>query len=115
MTANEASTSIYTGAPTIASHCEHLRFYIMALHEFMLGATDKIDWKKSWFAQEVTPAEWNILRENLRRVYTTIAEYLQSLEKWGDDEVGDSMAILVHTAYHLGAIRQLMKALSQNA
>ncbi len=75
----------------------------------MRGATNKIDWKQSWLVQTVTPAEWDALKEQLRRAYTTITEHLQSVGAWGDPEVGNGMAIIVHTAYHLGAIRQLVR------
>jgi hypothetical protein len=29
-------------------------------------------------------------------------------EKWDDETIGGSMAIIVHTAYHLGEIRQAL-------
>jgi hypothetical protein len=34
---------------------------------------------------------------------------LESFDVWDDDKVGIPMAILAHTAYHLGAIRQLIR------
>lgn len=113
VTAEAASASAGPGAPTIAAHCEHVRFYVVALLDFMRGATDKVDWKQSWLVEAVTPAEWDELKGRLRGAYTTLTEHLLSVGAWGDDEVGDSMAILVHTAYHLGAIRQLTRASSQ--
>jgi hypothetical protein len=115
VTAEAASTSVRPGAPTIAAHCEHVRFYVMALYDFMRGATDKVDWEQSWTVQAATPAQWCDLKERLRGAYTTVTEHLQSVGAWGDDEVGDAMAILVHTAYHLGAIRQLARTLAQSA
>jgi hypothetical protein len=33
---------------------------------------------------------------------------LESTERWGDTPIGEAMAILTHTAYHLGAIRQMI-------
>lgn len=112
VTAEMASTPSRPGAPTIAAHCEHLRFYVIALYEFMRGATEKVDWKQSWLVQAVTPSEWDELKAETRRAYTTISEHLRSVENWGDEEVGDGMAIIMHTAYHLGAIRQLVKTLA---
>ena len=114
LAAEEASTAVGPGAPTIAGHCEHVRFYLVALHEFMRGATDKVDWKQSWRVQAVTAEEWNAAREGLRQAYTTATDHLRSVVRWGDSEVSDGMAILVHTAYHLGAIRQLVRALAVN-
>lgn len=111
--AEAASISATPGAPTIAAHCEHVRFYVMALYDFMRGATDKIDWGQSWVVQTVTPSEWDDLKGQLRQAYATVTEHLRQVEAWGDEEVGDGMAILVHTAYHLGAIRQILRAQSQ--
>ena len=115
LTAEAASTPAWPGAVTIAAHCEHLRFYVMALYGVIRGDTGKIDWAQSWLVKTVTPAEWDDIKVNLRRAYTTVAEYLQVVEHWGDEEVGDGMAILLHTAYHLGAIRQLARALGPPA
>ena len=111
LTAEAASTPAWPGAATIAAHCEHLRFYVLALDALMRGATGKIDWEQSWLVKTVTPAEWDDLKENLRRAYATVTEHLRTVEHWGDEEIGDGMAILMHTAYHLGAIRQLARAL----
>lgn len=112
VTAEMASTSLSPQGATIAAHCEHARFYVDALYEYMRGAQGKIDWQQSWLVKTVTPAEWDELKEGLRKAYNTLIEYMQSVETWGDEEVGDGMAIIVHTAYHLGAIRQLMRALA---
>ena len=109
VSAEAASVSVRPGAATIAAHCEHVRFYIRALLDLMRGATGKVDWNQSWLVHAVTPAEWGELQEQLRGAYTALTEHLQSVGTWGDEEVGDSMAILVHTAYHLGAIRQLAR------
>ena len=113
-TAEVASASVSPGGTTIAAHCEHLRFYVMALYDLMRGAKDKVDWEQSWLVRTVTSAEWDALKERLRRAYATVTEHLQSVEAWGEAEVGDGMAILVHTAYHLGAIRQLARALARH-
>jgi hypothetical protein len=112
VTAEAASTPAAPGAPTVAAHCEHVRFYLVALYDFMRGATGKIDWSQSWLTRTVAPAEWARLKEDIRHSYEAVAEHLRTAETLGEDEVGDGMAILVHTAYHLGAIRQLVRAVS---
>ena len=113
VTAEMASASVRVGGPTIAAHCEHLRFYVMALYDSMRGSTEKVDWEQSWLVRTVTSAEWDALKERLRRAYTAVTEHFRSVEAWREAEVGDGTAILVHTAYHLGAIRQLVRALAQ--
>jgi hypothetical protein len=109
LSAEDASARPRGGGPTVAAHCEHVRFYVLALYDFMRGATGKVDWERSWVRQTVTPAEWEQLRAELRRAYETVAAHLRALDSWGDEEVGDGLAIVVHTAYHLGAIRQIVK------
>lgn len=109
LSAEAASHSPRPDAPTIAAHCEHVRFYVHALQDFMRGATAKIDWSQSWLVHTVTPGEWEDLKASLRRAYEELTEHLRPLAHWGDEEVGDSLAILLHTAYHLGAIRHLAR------
>ena len=110
LSAADASRSPWPGASTVAAHCEHARFYVHALLDFMRGATAKVDWGQSWLVREVSAGEWDGLRAELRAAYETLTGHLRAVETWGDEEVGDALAILVHTAYHLGAIRQLAAA-----
>lgn len=112
LTAEAASRPPHPGAPTVAAHCEHVRFYVLALQDFMRGATAKIIWSQSWLVHTVTPAEWEDLKAGLRLAYEELTEYLRSLEHWRDEDVGDGLAIVVHTAYHLGAVRQLARTLA---
>ncbi len=109
LSAEQASKRI-SDAPSIAAHCEHIRFY----QDIFLGGLKgksygKIDWKQSWLVQSVTEGEWQALKEKLRAQYQELTQLLESFETWDDYRVGDPMAILAHTAYHLGAIRQLVR------
>ncbi len=98
------------GGATVAAHLEHSRFYLEILPEFMNGRTEKIDWNESWLVKTVDQAQWNLLKENVQRNYEKVAEMFQTIAVWDDEKVGGSMAIIVHTAYHLGAMRQIMKS-----
>jgi hypothetical protein len=104
-----ASHRLFPGAPTVAAHCAHAGYYVRVLHTFLLRREPEVDWPASWRTQRVEPEEWDALKAELRSDYEALMATLGSLEAWGDDEVGDSMAIVVHTAYHLGAIRQLVR------
>lgn len=98
------------GGATVAAHLEHSRFYLEILPEFMNGRTEKIDWNESWLVKTVDEAQWNLLKENVQRNYEKVAEMFQTIAVWDDEKVGGAMAIVVHTAYHLGAMRQIMKS-----
>lgn len=109
VTAEEASRALKPGAPTIAAHCAHARFYVSVLHRYMLGPLEKVDWKQSWLVQTVGDAEWESLRAELREAYGALTEALRSVEGWGERPVGAALAVVAHTAYHLGAVRQLVR------
>jgi hypothetical protein len=112
VSAEAASRAPWPGASTVAAHCYHARYYVDVLHNYLAGREQTVDWNASWQVSRVDAAEWEALKGDLRRAYDDLVASLESLEVWTDDPIGDSMAIVVHTAYHLGAIRQLLKAAS---
>jgi hypothetical protein len=111
LTAEDASRAARPGAPTIAAHCAHVKFYLDVLHRYMQGSSEKADWKQSWLVQTVGAEEWEALKRELRDAYDTIGEALRSVEGWGERPVGAALAVVTHTAYHLGAVRQLARML----
>ena len=111
LTARAASHVPCIGAPTIAAHCAHLAYYVRVMHNYAIGVEQHVDWPSSWRLQQIGDREWEELKSRVRSEYRALIETLESLETWGDEEVGDSMAIVAHTAYHLGAIRHALKNL----
>lgn len=112
VSAEEASRPITADGTSIAAQVEHTRFYLDVLGQFMEGRTEKVDWQHSWRVREVTPEAWETLKQDLKAAYEQVRQQLKRVESWGDDEVGDGMAIAVHTAYHLGAIRQIRRVVA---
>lgn len=110
ITANVASAEARPGGSTIAAHVEHVRFYLVVHYNLLQGSREHIDWDESWRIKKVGPTEWDDLKQGLRRAYSTLTEYFKAVETWGEDEIGVAMAVISHTAFHLGAIRQLMLA-----
>ncbi|HJQ31270.1 MAG TPA: DinB family protein [Pyrinomonadaceae bacterium] len=109
LTAEDASRPTRPGGTTVAAHCAHVKFYLDVLHRYMQGDSEPADWKQSWLVQTVSAEEWEALKRELRGAYDTVAEALRSAEGWGERNVGAAMAIVAHTAYHLGAVRQLLR------
>ncbi len=107
ITAEAASTE--NGSTTIAAHTAHAKFYLDRLCEFIEGRTEKVNWEQSWLIEDVTAEEWQTLREGMKTSYENILKCFAKIEIWNQDNIGDSIAIIAHTAYHLGAIRQIMK------
>jgi hypothetical protein len=112
LNAEQASRPLVAGGATIAGHVEHIRFYIRVLKHYIDGVNaDKIDWKQSWLCHAVTPSEWDAIRIGLAADYHALLAHLDTIENWDAERpLGGALAIVVHTAYHLGAIRQMMKA-----
>ncbi len=94
---------------TIAAHTEHFKFYLDRLCEFITGRTEPVNWEQSWLIDEVNDEEWTHLRESVRKSYEGVLKTFAEIETWNADNSGEAMAMLAHTAYHLGAIRQMAK------
>jgi hypothetical protein len=110
VSAEMASTPARPEGSTIAAHTEHVRFYVGVHYKLMLGARDKTNWDDSWLIKTVNSEEWQELKSKLHRAYSTVVEYLRARDQWNEDEAGLTMAVITHTAFHLGAIRQLLLA-----
>ncbi len=102
--------SRYSGATTIAAHTEHAKFYLDRICEFMNGKTEDVKWEQSWLIETVNETEWNHLREGMRKSYENVLHCFAGIEIWNQDNIGEAVAIIAHTAYHLGAMRQIMKS-----
>ena len=103
--------SRYVNETTIAAHTEHAKFYLDRLCEFIKGRTEPVKWEQSWLIETVNETEWNYLREGMRKSYENVLLCFAQVETWNQDNIGEAVAIIAHTAYHLGAIRQMAKTL----
>ena len=68
------------------------------------------EWDKIWReTKAVTPEEWEALKSDLRASYNRIKALIHDTTEWPSDrEIGGAIATIVHTAYHLGEIRQAL-------
>jgi len=111
--AENASQSLSKNGTTIAAHCEHLRFYLEVLNNYLNGDFKIITWSDSWLTSAVDESEWNLLREKTETTYKTVNETLRKKDDWNVDMISVALGILAHSAYHLGAIRQIIKQLNR--
>lgn len=113
LSAEQVSTEI--NGITIVSHVEHAKFYLDRICEIINGTgAEKINWEQSWLIETVNETEWNFLREGLRDSYEKVLQCFAGIEIWNQDNIGEAVAIIAHTAYHLGAMRHILKAVNQN-
>ena len=107
-----ASRSFSEGSTTIAAHCEHTRFYLEFLTDYLNENFKMVDWKHSWNIETVSEIEWNTLRGQLQKTYQKVNDTITEIETWSDFKISGALGILAHTAYHLSAIRQIVKTLN---
>lgn len=109
--AGEASRPIIPGGTSVAAQVEHICFYMDVLLDYMQGqAVEGIDWQRSWNVRQLSPTEWEALRERLQSTYDRVRSQLESPAGWETEEqINGALGIVAHTAYHLGAIRQIAR------
>jgi hypothetical protein len=108
LTAEQASRQVTPASTTIAAQVHHSLFYLEVLERFMQGDTERADWRESWQRQQVDAAAWDELRHKLKVTYERISRYLQTQEDW-EDGLEEGYSMVIHSAYHLGAVRQMLK------
>ena len=111
VTAEEASLRASDRTASIAAHARHVVFYTDVLLRTIRGEeVGTLNWREIWENDRpVTPDQWSRQIAELRRVYADVRAVLSDPATWErEDAPGEFMAIAVHTAYHLGAIRQAL-------
>lgn len=109
ISAQEASIPVGGKCASLAAQVTHVIFYLELLEKYFLKQdVGKVDWGEIWrTVEKISPDEWEELKKKLRETYLRLDKLFRDTENWDDeDTVGAAMAIVVHTAYHLGEIRQ---------
>lgn len=118
ITAEMASRPVSADCATLAAQVKHVRFYLDILEQIMQGKeVGKVDWGEIWRStREVTPTEWEAIQSDLKASYQRIVNTIQTRATWeGEYALVDVMAVLAHSAYHLGEIRQALCVLRPTA
>lgn len=115
ISAEQASRATSDRCATLAAQVNHIRFYLDVLEQYMLQSVNApVDWQSSWQVGAVTSEEWDALRQSMRDTYTRVRLTMEGFDSWDDDHrVGGAFAIVVHTAHHLGEIRQMLCVLRE--
>ena len=110
VSAAEASIPVGGKCASLAAQVAHVIFYIESFERFALqGDNSPRDWGYIWRTVErVTPEEWEGYKSKLKDAYQRMDRLFHENKLWNEDTMGGSLSILVHTAYHLGEIRQAL-------
>src|SRR5579872_4841385 len=110
MDARAASSRPMPGKTTIASHVHHVNYGLSLLNRWAAGDPNPwadADWNASWKHTTMTETEWQSLRQDLRRQAQEWKNAVAARPDWDDISAAGAIASAAHTAYHLGAIRQI--------
>jgi hypothetical protein len=116
ISAEEASVPVGGKCATLAAQVKHVAFYLDVLERSMrTGNFERVDWDEIWrTTKEVNANEWEALKIGLRESYNRIKTLIHDTPAWpGEREIGEAIATIVHTAYHLGEIRQALCTLRE--
>ena len=116
ISAEEASAPVGGGCGTLAAQVKHVAFYLDVLEKAVRsGKFERQDWDKIWReTSAVTPAEWEAIKAALRQSYNRVKTLVDNTPAWeNEQQIGGVIAIIAHTAYHLGEIRQALCTIKQ--
>ena len=111
LSAKTVSTPPRPGRKPIVSHANHVLFGLGLMNRAVHGdeqAFKGADWDAAWRLVTVDDAQWSGF---LQRLETTAQEVLDAApgnQHWNEVMLTGVFASAAHTAYHLGAIRQIL-------
>jgi hypothetical protein len=111
ISASEASIPVGGKCATLAAQVKHVAFYLDVVEKGLReGSFPRVDWGEIWrTVSQVTPEEWLAFQDELRASYKRILDLIRSTPNWPSAaEIGGAIAVVAHTAYHLGEIRQAL-------
>lgn len=110
VSAAEASIPVGGKCASLAAQVAHVIFYIESFERYALqGDNSPRDWGYIWrTVEKVTPEEWEEHKSKLHEAYRRLDRLFHENELWNEDTMGGALSIVVHTAYHLGEIRQAL-------
>ena len=113
VSAAEASIPVGGKCASLAAQVAHVTFYIESFERFALqGDNSPRDWGYIWrTVEKVTPEEWEDYKRKLKDAYLRMDKLFRENPLWNEDTIGGALSIVVHTAYHLGEIRQALCSL----
>jgi hypothetical protein len=114
LSAAAASRLSTFGGASIAAHVDHLCYGLELMLRWSGGEADPwtgADWAASWRRTSVTDQEWTDLRARLTRLARQWQKILETPREVSLAELNGLISTVPHLAYHLGAIRQIDRAI----
>jgi hypothetical protein len=109
--ATTASNRPMPGKTTIAAHVDHVCYGLELLNRWVEGEENPwgdADWTASWKRGVVSDQQWRALRDKLKDQSSRWSRAVAAKTDWDDISAAGAISSAAHTAYHLGAIRQIL-------
>jgi hypothetical protein len=116
VSAADASNRPMPGQTTIAAHVDHVHYGFTLLNRWSRGENPwaDADWTASWKRTTVSEEQWRTLRDKLRSEAEAWRKHVETRVEWEPISAAGALSSAAHTAYHLGAIRQILAAMGEN-
>jgi hypothetical protein len=111
-TLSAEDASIPVNGTTIAAQTDHTRYYLWAANSSLNGEEPRKDWGASWKISSVDELTWAQYNSELQQEYTTLLKTIDSLDSLDEQTSNGLLGAVAHSAYHLGSIRQMIKAIN---
>ncbi|WP_096189939.1 hypothetical protein [Evansella halocellulosilytica] len=108
LSANDASQPSKTSDTPIVSHIYHIYYYLMISNSDFTDSPLDYNDKDSWKVRKANEKEWHQIKTDLYHEYETFIENVEQVVEWTDEKANTAQQTLAHTAYHLGALRQMI-------
>jgi hypothetical protein len=118
VTAEEASVRFSDKCASIGCQIRHVVFYLRVMQDHIQGKqVGKVDWRNIWENDRpVSWEDWQALVGELRAEYASVRKMVSEPQTWErEDTLGEAMAMVVHTAYHLGSVRLSLSVMRTRA
>jgi hypothetical protein len=112
LSAEQASKSPGPGRKPIAAHANHVLYGLSLLNRALGGDPSgyaTADWSLAWKLERVTDDEWQQLVADLDREAAAFRQSAGETRDWSEIMLTGSFGAVAHAAYHLGAVRQILK------
>ena len=109
LSAMDASRNAHDGA-TIAAHAAHVSYGLSLMHRWASEGGNPFAnarWQDAWKITTVDDRQWQEIRDGLRQEVLQWKEALGKAREVIEIELSGMIGSIAHTAYHLGAIRQI--------
>lgn len=116
ISAEEASIPVGGKCATLAAQVKHVGFYLDVLEKSVRTQHfERVDWDQIWRETDAVSAEeWQAIKDSLRASYDRVKALIEETAEWPDErQIGIAIGLIVHTAYHLGEIRQALCTLKK--